>query len=268
MFKQIDEAGPSSAAVATGWDSAPRLGQKFQVVDSPAEAKKLVKENVELAPPSLFVTENGALNGEKKILKVVIKADVFSSLEAIDQTLKTIHSDEVGYVVVASGVGNIVEGDIVAVAKDQGKVYGFRVGVGSSAESMAQRDGVEIKTYEVIYELIEGIKKDLSALLEPEIKRIPLGKGKVLATFKTTDKFQIVGGKITSGKIVRGALIDVIRDSNPVVQGKVAQLQHNKADVEEVTEGLEFGIKFEGPQEVQEGDILEIYQEEKVSRSL
>ena len=216
----------------------------------------------------MFVNESGAQNGEKKILKIAIKADVFSSLEAIDQVLKTIHSDEVGYVVLASGIGNISEGDVVSVAKDQGKIYGFRVGVENSAKGLAQREGVDIRTYEVIYEMIEDIKKDLSVLLDPEVKRIPLGKAKVLAVFKTTDRFQIVGGKIMSGKIIRGAMLEVIRGSNSVFQGKITQLQHNKADVEEVTEGLEFGIKFEGPQEVQEGDILEIYQEEKVTRSL
>lgn len=267
-FKQIDEAGPASAAVTTGWDSAPHLGGKFTVVDSPSEAKKIVKENTELTPPPLFVTESGALNGEKKILKIVIKADVFSSLEATDQVLKTIHSDEIGYIVLASGIGNVSEGDVVSVAKDQGKIYGFRVGVEKSAEGLAQREGVEIRTYDVIYEMIEDIKKDLSVLLDPEIKRNPLGKAKVLATFKTTDKFQIVGGKVMSGKIVRGAMLEVMRGGNPVFQGKITQLQHNKADVEEVTDGLEFGIKFEGPQEVQEGDIIEIYQEEKVTRSL
>jgi len=267
-FKQIDGAGPASAAITTGWNSAPHLGGKFVVVETPAEAKKLAKENTELAPPLLFVNESGAQNGEKKILKIAIKADVFSSLEAIDQVLKTIHSDEVGYVVLASGIGNISEGDVVSVAKDQGKIYGFRVGVENSAKGLAQREGVDIRTYEVIYEMIEDIKKDLSVLLDPEVKRIPLGKAKVLAVFKTTDRFQIVGGKIMSGKIIRGAMLEVIRGSNSVFQGKITQLQHNKADVEEVTEGLEFGIKFEGPQEVQEGDILEIYQEEKVTRSL
>jgi translation initiation factor IF-2 len=267
-FKQIDEADPSSAAVTTGWDSAPHLGGEFVVVNSPAEAKKLAKENTELALPLLFVTETGAQDGEKKILKIVIKADVFSSLEAVDQVLKTIHSDEVGYAVLASGVGNITEGDVVSVAKDQGKIYGFRVQPVISAEVLAQREGVEIHTYDVIYEMIEDIKKELSAMLDPEIQRNPLGKAKVLATFKTTDRFQIVGGKVMSGKIVRGAMLEVMRGGNPVFQGKITQLQHNKADVEEITEGLEFGIKFEGPQEVQEGDILEIYQEEEITQSL
>ncbi len=267
-FKQIDEADPASAAVTTGWDSAPHLGQGFKVVGSLSEAKKLAKKSSELAPPPLFVTESGAQTGEKKILKIAIKTDVFSSLEAVDQVLKTIHSDEVGYIVLSSGVGNIKEGDVIAVAKDHGKVYGFRVGVEGSAEIVARKEGVEIATYEVIYEMIEDIKKDLSEFLEPEIKRIPLGKAKVMATFKTTDRFQIIGGKVMSGKIVRGALVEVMRGSNPLVEGKITQLQHNKADVEEVTEGLEFGIKFEGPEEVQEGDVLEIYQEEKITRSL
>ncbi len=267
-FKQIDKAGPSSAAITTGWDSAPYLGGKFVVVSSPSEAKKLVKENVELTPPRLFITESGAQTGEKKLLKIVIKADVFSSLEAIDQALKTIKSEEVGYVVVSSGVGNITEGDVTTITKDKGTIYGFRVGAVNAAENMARREGVTINTYDIIYEIIESIKKDLSELLEPEINKIPLGKAKILATFKTTDRYQIIGGKVMSGKIVKGSLFDIIRNSNVVAQGKIIQLQHNKADVEEVTEGLEFGIKFEGPQIVQEGDVLEIYQEEKIIRSL
>ena len=147
-------------------------------------------------------------------------------------------------------------------------VYGFYVEVEDSAKRLTEKEKVTIKTFKIIYELVEELRKDLSNMLEPEIKRTVLGKVKVLKLFKKEANYQIVGGRVGSGHARRGALIDVLRNNGKIVSGRLSQLQHNKADVDEVKEGLECGIRFEGPAEIKEGDLLEIYQEERIKRSI
>ncbi|MDO8591297.1 MAG: translation initiation factor IF-2, partial [bacterium] len=137
-----------------------------------------------------------------------------------------------------------------------------------------ERDHVNVQTFDIIYELVEAVRSIMSDLLDPEIRRIPLGKLKILATFKNNGKSQIVGGKVTQGKITRSAIIDVIRNGAILTTGKLGQLQHNKADIAEVSEGLEAGIRFDMitqptlQQLIKEGDVLEIYQEEKIKRTI
>ena len=166
------------------------------------------------------------------------------------------------------GIGNIKNNDIQTVAPTNGIVYGFYVEIENSAQRLAEKDKIRIKTFKVIYELVEELRKDLSDLLEPEIKKTVLGKLKVLKIFKKGASYQIVGGKVVSGLAQRGASIDVLRNDGKISSGRLIQLQHNKVDVEEVKEGLEAGIKFDGPAEIQEGDMLEIYEEERIKRNI
>ena len=232
-------------------------------------------EKETLGKPPLFLQESGPEKSKAKILNLVIKADVASSLEAIDQVLKTIKSEEVGYKVVGYGVGDMAEGDVKKAAATQAVVIGFHVSPGVQLRQIAERQNVSIQTFDIIYELVEKVKEKMSDLLDSEINRIPLGKLKVLAVFKKDVKNQIVGGKTISGKIKRGAMVDVLRNNNVLVKGKLGQLQHQRADVEEVAEGLECGLRIDflgqslGPNMyIKEGDVLEIYEEEKIRRTL
>jgi len=267
LGKTIKEAGPSKPALTLGWSQSVDVGEKFQVVETREEAEKLVNQAPAAKAP-IFVKESGPQKENKKNLNLVFKADTQSSLEAINEAIKNITSEEVAFNVLGYGIGNINDNDVKTVGPTHGAVYGFYVETENSVSRLAEKEKVRIKTFEIIYELVEELRKDLSELLEPEIKRTVLGKIRVLKLFKKGANNQIVGGKVIWGLVRRGASIDVLRNDAKIVSGRLGQLQHNKVDADEVKEGLEAGIKFEGPAEIQEGDTLEIYEEEKIKRSI
>lgn len=281
LGKTARSAGASQPCVVLGWESIPRLGQEFKVVASHDEAQKLAAEKTELGGDQLFQKETAAEKGNKKITNLIIKADVFSSLEAIEQALKTIRSEEVAYNVVNYGVGNIKDADVKNAKAAKASIVGFHVNMDSSAKQMAERENIKARVYSIIYELVEEVRSIMADLLDPEIRRTPLGKMKVLAVFKSVGKSQIIGGKIIQGKAVRGAMIDIMRNGSVLSTGKLGQLQHNKTDVTDVAEGMEAGIRLDilpeianpaatvaGQAAAKEGDILDIYQEEKIKRTL
>ncbi len=273
LGKVMVQAKPSQPVLITGWSSAPDIGKEFLVAPSKEEAVEIAGDNVNLAPLFSFFkgsVETGDEN--KKFLNIVFKSDVSSSLEAIEASLGSIKSVEVGYRVLAYDIGNITEADVKTAIASKCQVVGFRVGVEESAKKLAEKEGISIVNFEIIYELIEHVRKEMGELLGVEIKKNQLGKLKVLATFKKDSRMQIFGGKVMSGKVVRGAMGDVTRNGSIIVSGKIGQLQHNKEDMPEVKEGLEAGIRFDQVSkdfpEVKEGDILDIYEEEKIARSL
>ena len=277
LGKSVEQAGPSQPVVVLGWQDAPVVGEKVFWAGSREEAGALAQKQAKLGPSNLFVQEAGPKKDSGKILNLIVKSDVFSSLEAIDQVLKTIKSEEVGCRVVDFGVGDISEGDVKKAVAMKALVVGFHVETSPSVNQLAEREGVVVEIFQIIYELVESVKNKMSDLLDPEINRISLGRLKVLALFKKEVKSQVVGGKVVSGKIKRGAMVDVLRNGKEAVAtGRLSQLQQQKADVEEVVEGLEAGIRFDfGPVKnitpnmyIREGDVLEVYEEEKIKRSL
>lgn len=276
LGKAIKVATASQPCVMLGWETTPGIGRKFAVAATREEAEKSALAETDLGPSILFAKETGTeeIKTNKKSARLIIKGDAQSSLEAIDQVLKTIHSDEVAYGVTSFGVGNINDNDVKNARATGAAVVGFHVATDNSAKQLAERENIKVFNFDIIYELVETVRSLMSDLLEPEIKRIPLGKLKILAVFKNMGKTQIVGGKITQGKAVRGAMLDVLRNGVLLVSGKLSQLQHNKADITEVSEGLEAGIRFEmsSPptphQLIREGDVLDIYQEEIIKRSI
>jgi translation initiation factor IF-2 len=280
--KAIRVAIASQPCVMVGWELAPRVGDTFEVVTSSAEARKISAASTQLGPGILF-SEESIEPGEpaKKIVNIIVKADVQSSLEAIDQVLKTIKSEEVGYRVINFGVGNISDADVKNARASNAAIVGFHVSIDPGIKQAAERENIKIATNDIIYELVEGVRLVMSELLEPEIRRIPLGKVKILALFKGGDssprsggagKTQIVGGKIVQGKAVRGALIDVLRNNLLIMSGRLSQLQQSNADITEAAEGFEVGIRFDvlkkSDYSIAVGDTLEIYQEEKIKRSI
>jgi len=271
--KAIAGAKPSQPVLITGWPTAPDIGKEFVVAPDKDEATRIAGENVNLAPLFSFFkgsVETGDEN--KKFLNLVFKSDVSSSLEAIEASLKAIKSQEVGYRVISYDIGNISEADVKTAIASKCQVVGFRVGTEESAKKLADKEGVKISNFEIIYELIEYVRNEMSELLGAEIKKNPLGKLKVLAVFKKDARAQIFGGRVMSGNAVRGAMGDVTRNGVALGSGKIGQLQHNKEDMPEVKEGLEAGIRFDAITkdfpEVKVGDILDIYEEEKIKRSI
>lgn len=277
LGKPIKIAIASQPCAILDWEIAPRVGQEFKVVASREEAEKISLTEAALGPVNVFAKEVGAEDQvtNKKVANLIVKADVQSSLEAIDQVLRIIHSEEVDYRVVNYGVGTINDADIKNAIATKASIIGFRVNIDESARQMAEREKIIVQTFDVIYGLAEAVRSIMSDLLEPEIKRTLLAKVKILAIFKNLGRSQIVGGKVIQGKVVRGAMIDVIRDGALLITGKLGQLQHEKVDVTDVAEGLEAGIRFDLPAQptgvqilIKEGDILEIYEEERIKRSI
>lgn len=273
----IIEARPSQPVLISGWPSAPDVGKIFAVAGSKDEALRISENNVDLTPLFLFIKEPPQEISEstagKKLLNLIFKTDFSGSLEAIDSALKTIKSNEVGYNTIRYDIGNVTESDVKAALHSSGQIIGFRVETEESAKKLADKENVKISSFDVIYDLVEYIRKELGGLLEPETERTLLGRLKVLAIFKKDARSQIVGGKVISGKIVRGGVIDVMRNGAKIALGKLGQLQQNKADSPEVKEGQEAGIRFDpmpnqSSQEIKEGDILDVYEEKKIERTL
>lgn len=273
MGKSIREASPSQPVAVVGWNDAPDTGASFKTVRSKSDAENIAKESggITLAPLFSFFKESS--DSDKKSYNLILKSDVKSSLEAIESSLRAIKSDEVKCNVVGYDIGDITENDVKTALATKSDIVGFRVGISQSVVRLAEKEGVRIKTFDVIYELIEAIRKNMSELIEPTISKVQLGKLKVLATFKKSVKSQIFGGKVTSGKVIRGAMGEVFRDGLVISVGKIGQLQHNKEDVSEVSEGLEAGIRLDTIpdqlfEEVKEGDTVEIYEEERIRGTL
>ncbi len=268
----LTDAYPAQPIVVTGWPDAPDIGRQFRIFADKAAAQEYAADQRDLAPLFAFMQQpTDAPDAAAKQLPVIFKSDVSSSIEAIDAALTAIPSREVSCRVLDYAVGNVSEADVRTAAGSHALVLGFRVGVEPSAQKLAEKEGVTIATFDIIYELIERVRQEMAALLEPEVQRTVLGKLRILALFKRDGRAQILGGKVTSGAIKRGALVDVMRGKDPVKLGKLVQLQQNKQDVPEVREGLEAGMRIElvsPAPEVQVGDTLELYEEEQVARSL
>lgn len=273
LAKPVGEAVPSQPVQIIGWQSSPGIGEELRSSENKDKAEAIAADRADFAPLFQSFAGNETSGEDKKIFKIIFKSDVSSSLEAIEASLKAIISDEVACQVVSYDIGNIGENDIKMAVSTGAEIIGFRVIADSSAKKMAEKENIKVVSFDIIYELIEYIRKEMSEMLEPEVRQVPLGKLKILGVFKSDSRSQIVGGKVISGKIIRGAIADVIRNKNKLLTGKINQLQHNKAETNEVKEGLECGLKFEMLKDqpkwdIKEGDVLDIYQEEKIARNL
>ena len=209
-------------------------------------------------------------HSDAKRLPIILKADVQGSLEAIEQILATIKSEEVALEIISTGVGNITESD-VKIAEASGTntlIIGFTVTPTPVASRLAESNHIEILTYNIIYKLVESLKDRLSAMLPPEIVRTDLGHLAVLAIFKTGKRDMIVGGRVNHGKIAKNALIEVKREGEIIGRGKIDVLQQNKKPTDEVGAGNECGVTFEGAPRLTVGDTLIAYTEEERKRSL
>lgn len=268
----IQEAPPSAPAIVVGLNDVPMVGEKFSVISSEAEAKEKAFSFAKTVQKKESQSTAGRPEGEKKLLNIILKADVKGSLEAIEGTLKDmekeLEKENIGINILKSEAGDVSESDVKLAYSTKSLIIGFRVKASSAVSNLARRSGIKIHIFEVIYELVEGARKELSKLLEPEILREKLGKMKILAVFRKEKNRMVVGGKVTLGKVENKALIDVFRNKEKIGSGRIAQLQHNKKDVPEAEKGKEAGILFEGEPVIEEGDTLEIYRETRKQREL
>ncbi|PIR73791.1 MAG: translation initiation factor IF-2 [Candidatus Moranbacteria bacterium CG10_big_fil_rev_8_21_14_0_10_35_21] len=273
--KRIKEAGPSVPISLIGLDSAPNTNDILQVVSSKSAAHSksfAIKRSAGAGSQeesNLAQKINKDIEGGKiKKLNIILKSDVQGSLEAIQQIISEIKSDEVMTNYISTGIGEITESDVRLAQSSGAVIFGFNAIATTVAKRMAENSQVEIKSYSIIYELVSDIKNRLIALLPEKIERVDFGKMKVLAIFKNGKKDMIVGGKVISGKIVNSSKIEVSRDDNIIGKGELFNLQQNKIDTNEVEANNECGITFQGETKIKEGDLLLSYKEEVKKKSL
>ncbi len=272
--KPIKEAGPSTPAVVLGFTGLPQAGDEFLVMDSERSAKTLSEERLlakradKLAAPKRATLETllEAADG-KKVLRIVLKCDAQGSLEALTGALGQIESKKIDLEIVHSGVGPISENDILLASASNAVVVGFSIKVETNAVTAAKREGVQVKLYSIIYELIDQIKDSMAEMLDPEHRETVIGHAEVKQVFKLT-KGIVAGCLVTDGRIARTARARVLRRRQPVYDGGLSTLRRFQDDVKEVRVGLECGIKLGDFNEYQVGDIIECYQLEAVAQKL
>lgn len=277
--EQVTEAGPSVPVEILGLDGTPAPGEAFAVVENEARARELteyrtrVKREKAGAPIGGGVTmaDFMAKLQDKKIseLPVIIKADVQGSAEAIVGSLDKLATDEVRARIILSGAGAISESDVMLAKGAGAPILGFNVRASSQARQLAEREGVEIRYYSIIYDLIDDIKGVLSGMLAPEQRETFLGNARVLQVFDITKVGKVAGCRVTEGVVRRGARVRIVREDIVVLElGVLETLKRFKDDVGEVGSGVECGMAFRGFQDIQEGDTIECFTLEEVKRSL
>jgi translation initiation factor IF-2 len=274
--KRVKKAGPSVPVEIIGLEELPQAGDILYAVDE-REARHLAakrqqyKREIELKSNSKVTLDDlfsKIKEGEIKELKIVLKADVHGSVEAIRQSLERLSTDEVRVRVIHGGVGAIGESDVVLASASNAIIIGFNVRPDPMAKRTLEKEKVDIRLYRVIYNAIEDVQKAMEGLLEPDIKEVVLGRAEVRATFKVPKAGTIAGSFVTEGKITRNAEVRVLRDHVVIYEGKIESLKRFKDDVREVANGFECGIGVERFNDIKEGDIIEAFVMEEVKRTL
>lgn len=261
--RNIAEATPSMPITLYGLESVPNANDIVQVIKTKIRLRNGF-QGASSDGSSAKHRINKILESDvRKKVNVVLKADTQGSLEAIEQILDTFKSDEVVLQYIATGVGSITESDVRLAETSETIITGFNVEATSVAKRLAEESKVEIKTFKIIYELIEDVKNRMEALLTPEIIRTEVGEVGVLAIFKTGKKDMIVGGKVRKGRAKNGCLIEVKRNDILIGRGKLANLQQNKVDTNEAKQSTECGITFDGETKIKVGDSLVCFFEEQ-----
>jgi translation initiation factor IF-2 len=276
--KQFDEAEPGRPAAVLGWSKVPEAGDEFQVLADERDARHLAQEretrmraaDLVAARPAIKLEDilAGAQEGEAAELKIILKADAQGSVEAVEDALNKLSTDEVQVRVLRSGVGAVTENDINLAQASEAIVMGFSVRPDAKAREVAEREGIDLRLYTIIYQAVDDIRNALSGMLTPEEKEAELGRAEVRATFKVPKMGIVAGSYITSGTLTRGNKARLVRDGAVVYDGRIATLRRFKDDVREVAEGFECGIGLENYQDIKEGDIIEAYEVREVARSL
>lgn len=272
----VEEAGPSRPVEVLGLSDVPRAGDKVEAVEDDRLAREIALERAEKERATEVQRSAGRIrlseiyaktqSGDVKDLNLVIKADVQGSVEALRQAVEKIHSDHVRINVIHAAVGGINESDVGLAATSDAVIIGFNVRPESAARRAAEREGVEIRLYRVIYEIIEDLEKAIEGMLEPTYEEVVLGRAEVRALFRVPNVGTVAGCYVTEGVITRQADVRLLRNHVVVYEGKIASLKRFKDDVREVNAGFECGIALERFNDIKEGDIIEAYRMEEVKR--
>ena len=275
--RAADSAGPSKPVQILGWSHVPSAGDDFREVEDEREARHIAEERESRTRQAELVTARRTTlddlmrrTGRAEVveLNLIVKADVQGSVQALEDSLLKLPQDEVRVNIVRAGAGGITENDVTLAMASEAIIVGFNVRPSAGARELAEAEGVEIRTYKVIYDAIDDIKARLSGLLKPEEREQILGEAEVRQTFRVPKLGVIAGSYVRSGTIPRNASVRLVRDGVIVYEGRIASLRRFKDDVGEVREGFECGIGLENFQDLKEGDLIEAFRVEEVARSI
>jgi len=275
--RQVDSAGPSAPVEVLGLNGTPMAGDDFLVVDSEARAREVTafrqrkSRDARAAAGARGTLEqmfSKISEGAAKELGIVVKTDVQGSLEAIIGTVSKLGTSEVTVRVLHGAVGGITEGDVVLAKASGGIIVGFNVRANPQAREAARRDGVEIRYYSIIYDLIDDIKAALSGMLAPTLKERFLGNAEIREVFEVSKAGKVAGCMVTEGEVRRGAKVRLLRDNVVIHTGTLKTLRRFKDEVREVQQGYECGMAFENYQDIRKGDVIECFDVEQVARAL
>lgn len=273
--QRVKKATPSTPVEILGLNEVPMAGDQFVVMPSEKAArtigeKRRIKQRDEQMKATSKITLEDLFDkmqeGEVKELDIVLKADVQGSLEAIRQSIEKISNEQVQLRVIHSGVGAVADSDIMLASASNAIVIGFNVRPTSSAIAMAEREQVDMRTYRIIYELIEDIEKAMKGMLDPEYKEVVIGQAEVRETFKVSGVGTIAGSYVTEGKVTRSSKARLVRNGIVIYDGEVASIRRFKDDVKEVARGYECGITLANFNDIKEQDIIEAYEMQEIER--
>ena len=275
--ESVQWAGPSTPIEVLGLSAAPDAGDEMVVVENEARAREVAEYRARKRRESRQASNSRQTLdqllktrevGERKLLPLVLKADVQGSAEAIQGALAKLQTDEVGVQVLQAGVGGITESDVILAHASGAAVIGFNVRANNQARERAKRDGLEIRYYNIIYNVIDDIKAVLSGMLAPEVREKFLGNAEVLEVFNITKVGKVAGCKVTEGVVRRGSKVRLIRDNVVIHEGELSTLKRFKDEVKEVQNGQECGMGFIGYHDMQKGDVIECFDVETIQRAL
>ncbi|WP_066438471.1 translation initiation factor IF-2 [Chryseobacterium sp. CCH4-E10] len=275
--KNLDEAGPSIPATILGLDGAPTAGDKFRVYADESEGKSIANKREQLQRElSIRTKKHTTLEelgrrialGEFKELNIILKGDVDGSVEALSDQLQRLSTEEISVKILHSGVGQITESDINLAAASDAIIIGFNVRAGANAKDLADREEIEIRTYSVIYKAIDEVKEAMEGMLSPEIQEQVIGNVEIREVFKISKVGTIAGCMVLTGKVTRQSKVRLLRDGIVKFDGELESLKRFKDDVKEVTKGYECGLNLKGYNDIEVGDILEVYEEVAVKKKL
>ncbi|WP_338721637.1 translation initiation factor IF-2 [Devosia sp. XK-2] len=273
---QVKEAGPSVPVEVLGFNGVPSAGDRFSVVESEARAREVTEYRQRAIREK---TAGGGATSLEQMMNqlkasgiskfpLVIKGDVQGSVEAIVASLNKLSTDEVSAQILMSGVGGITESDVTLASASNAIIIGFNVRANKQAQDLATRDGIEIRYYNIIYDLVDDVKSAMSGLLAPERRETFIGYAKILEVFQITKVGKVAGCQVTEGIVERGAGVRLLRDDVVIHEGKLKTLKRFKDEVKEVAVGQECGMAFENYEDIRAGDVIECFRVETVQRSL
>ena len=275
--KRVKTAGPSTAVEILGLSEVPQGGDQFVAVPSDKVARNIAEKRQQIAREEMLRSNQrmsldqffDQMNeGQVKDLNVIIKADVQGSVQAVKQSLEKLSNDEVGVRVIHGGVGAINESDVTLAAASNAIIIGFNVRPVSGAESLAEKENVDIRSYTIIYKAIEDIQAAMSGMLDPEYRDEDTGKAEIREVYKISGVGTVSGCYVTSGKIFRNGKVRIVRDGIIIHEGEILALKRFKDDVKEVNSGYECGMSFVNYNDIKVGDIVEAYITKEVERKL